>query len=98
MVLCGSVDEGQPSLLLMYPCMLLLQYYAAAGKRTCLLLQSVDDYAETLLGSPVSSSEFTPLPVPSGGGGSLCALRLETTKVCMNALVAGFDPDTLSPA
>ncbi|CAI5485604.1 unnamed protein product [Closterium sp. Naga37s-1] len=70
---------------------LLAQRYAAAGYRTCLVVQSQDRVADRLLGMRLTPSP-QPVPVPAAAGGDasqqplLCALRVETTKLLLAPL------------
>ncbi|CAI6011858.1 unnamed protein product [Closterium sp. NIES-65] len=68
--------------------------YAAAGYRTCLVVQSQDRVADRLLGMRLTPSP-QPVPVPAAAAAAaadasqpplLCALRVETTKLLLAPL------------
>ncbi|CAI5970629.1 unnamed protein product [Closterium sp. NIES-64] len=70
------------------------QRYAAAGYRTCLVVQSQDRVADRLLGMRLTPSP-QPVPVPAAAAAAaadasqpplLCALRVETTKLLLAPL------------
>ncbi|CAI7869182.1 unnamed protein product [Closterium sp. NIES-54] len=70
---------------------LLAQRYAAAGYRTCLVVQSQDRVADRLLGMRLTPSP-QPVPAPAAAAAAasqpplLCALRVETTKLLLAPL------------
>ncbi|GJP31733.1 hypothetical protein CLOM_g14803 [Closterium sp. NIES-68] len=71
---------------------LLAQRYAAAGYRTCLVVQSQDRVADRLLGMRLTPLP-QPVPVAAAAAGAadsqqslLCALRVETTKLLLAPL------------
>ncbi|CAI5523341.1 unnamed protein product, partial [Closterium sp. Naga37s-1] len=65
--------------------------YAAAGYRTCLVVQSQDRVADRLLGMRLTPSP-QPVPAPAAAAAAasqpplLCALRVETTKLLLAPL------------
>lgn len=58
--------------------LLSVQYYASTGLRTCLLIQSQDPTADTLLGQKLGNNPAL------FRNGNLTAIRLETTKVILH--------------